>query len=152
MINLSKKAADRFKINYQELPDREGDFWKVDVVMVGRIPILLIVHEMTLFTLIRRKADFRRIEDLAAEIRLNNPWYRYVGTPTYGRNTDRMLTGSITEMKRTADVVARERGPVGLELAINSNLYSYLGKTKEDYGTPLDAVEEYARGNDPRRR
>lgn len=33
MINLSNKAAKRFRINWKDLEERSGDFWKVDVVI-----------------------------------------------------------------------------------------------------------------------
>ena len=57
MINLSKKAAERFRIKWKDLEERSGDFWKVDAVMIGRVPMLFIVHEYTLFTLVRRKSQ-----------------------------------------------------------------------------------------------
>lgn len=47
MIDLSNKAAQRFGIKWKHLEERSGDFWKVDVVMIGRIPMLCIVHEYT---------------------------------------------------------------------------------------------------------
>lgn len=59
MIDLSHKAAKRFCINWKDLDERSGDFWKVDAVMIGRAPMLFVVHEYTLFTLVRRKAAFR---------------------------------------------------------------------------------------------
>jgi hypothetical protein len=48
MINLTKKAECRFNIQWHNLQQREGDFWKLDVFMMGRIPMLLLVHEYTL--------------------------------------------------------------------------------------------------------
>jgi hypothetical protein len=45
MINLSNKSAKRFGISWKDLEERAGDFWKVDVVMVERVPMLFIVHE-----------------------------------------------------------------------------------------------------------
>jgi hypothetical protein len=45
MIDLSNQAAKRFRINWKDLDERSGDFWKVDAVMVGRVPMLFIVHE-----------------------------------------------------------------------------------------------------------
>ena len=58
MIDLSNKAAKRFGIKWKDLEERSGDFWKVDVVMIGRVPMLFIVHEYTLFTMVRRKSQF----------------------------------------------------------------------------------------------
>ena len=42
MINLSNKAAIRFKVKWKELEERSGDFWKVDIMMIGRVPMLLV--------------------------------------------------------------------------------------------------------------
>lgn len=41
---------------------QRGDLWKVDLAKHGRIQILLIVHELTLTTLVRRKTSFDTIE------------------------------------------------------------------------------------------
>jgi hypothetical protein len=68
MINLTKKAVSRFNIQWHNLQQREGDFWKIDIFMTGRIPMLLIVHEYTLFTLVRRKSEFKNIDAVAEEI------------------------------------------------------------------------------------
>ena len=59
MIDPGNKAAKRFRINWKDLEERSGDFWKVDTVMIGRVPMLFIIHENTLFTLVRRKSQFR---------------------------------------------------------------------------------------------
>jgi hypothetical protein len=68
MINLSNKAAKRFRVNWSSLEERSGDFWKVDVQMVERVPMLFIVHEYTLFTLVRRKTQFHDPLHIAGEI------------------------------------------------------------------------------------
>ena len=49
MINFTVQAAKRFRINWKDLEDRSGDFWKVDVMMVERVPVLFIVLEYSLF-------------------------------------------------------------------------------------------------------
>lgn len=47
MIDLSNKAAKRFGIKWKNLEERSGNFWKVDLVMIGRVPMLFIVQEDT---------------------------------------------------------------------------------------------------------
>ena len=84
MIDLSTKAAKRFKIKWPDLKPRSCDYWKIDVEMFGRVPMLIIVHEFTLFTLVRRKSMFRSPLDISGEILKNCPWYRYKGEPTLG--------------------------------------------------------------------
>ena len=75
MINLSNKAATRYKTNWKDLEERSGDFWKVDIMMIGRIPMLLIVHEYTLFTIVRRKSMFQSLESITNDIVKSCPWY-----------------------------------------------------------------------------
>ena len=75
MINLSNKAAKRFRVTWSSLEERSGDFWKVDIQMVERVPMLFIVHEYTLFTLVRRKTQFRDPLNIADEIKKACPWY-----------------------------------------------------------------------------
>ena len=100
MINLSKKAAERFRIKWKDLEERSGDFWKVEAVMIGRVPILFIVHEYTLFTLVRRKSQFHDPLAIVKEVIISCPWYRSPTAPSLGKNGNRKLTGSINEMKR----------------------------------------------------
>lgn len=87
-------------MKWSDLEDRSGDYWKVQVEMFGHVPMLLIVHEYTLSTLVRRKQQCKTPLDIAAEIKQCCPWYRYVGQPTFGRNGNRQITGSINQMKR----------------------------------------------------
>ena len=102
MIDLSAKAAKRFRINWKDLEERSGDFWKVDRVMIGRVPMLFILHEHTLFTLLRRKSQFQDPLAIANDILKPCPWYRSPGTSSLGKNGNRKLTGSINEMKLNA--------------------------------------------------
>ncbi len=146
MIDLSKKAAGRFKLKWDDLPERSGDHWKVDIMMVGRVPMLLIVHVYTLFTLVRRKSDFKTLEGIGDEIRRCCPWYRHVGPVTVGKNSNRKLTGSMTEIRRNIWGLYSPERIHAMELHINKCLFSYLSKKPRDYGTPLEAVEKYARG------
>lgn len=146
MINLSRKAASRFSIDWQDLSERSGDNWKIDTIMAGRIPILLIVHEYTLFSLVRRKSEFKTIEQIALEIKRCCSWYRYVGQITVGKNTDKKLNGSINEMTRITGGVYSVDKIDELEITINNCLYTYLSKEKYKYGKPVETVDKYSKG------
>jgi len=146
VIDLSKKAASRFGLKWEDLLERTGDHWKVDVMMVGHVPMLLIVHAHTLFTLVRRKSDFKTVESIGDEIRRCCPWYRYGGRVTVGKNLNRTLIGSITEIKRNTWGLYSPEQINAMERQINNCLFSYLSKVPRNYGTPFEAVEEYARG------
>lgn len=146
MIDVSKKAAGRFRLKWDDLLERSGDHWKVDIMMVERVPMLLIVHVHTLFTLVRRKSHFKTVEDIGDEIRRCCPWYRYVGRVTVGKNSNRKLTGSITEIKRNTWGLYSPEQINAMETQINNCLFSYLSKKPRDYGTPFEAVEKYASG------
>ena len=76
MIDLTNKAAKRFHINWKDLEERSGDFLKVDAVMIDRVPVLFIVHKYTLFTLVRRKSQFRDSLAIANDVIKSCPWYR----------------------------------------------------------------------------
>ena len=149
MINLTSKAAKRFRLKWSALKERSGDFWKVDVVMLGRVPMLLLVHEYTLFTLVRRKSQFRDPLQLADEIRLCCPWYRYDSEPTLGKNGNRRITGSITEMKRVFWEGFSPNQINAMEMRINQEYFSYLSTRKGGYGIPFEAVESYIKGQTP---
>lgn len=149
MIDLSNKAAKRFRIKWKDLEERSGDFWKVDAFMVGRVPMLLIVHEFTLFTLVRRKSQFRDPLTIADEIMQSCPWYRSPAKPSLGRNGNRKLTGSITEIKRmTLGLYAPEQINA-MEMSINQFLFSYLSSDRKGYSTPFEAVDGYVKGQTP---
>ena len=149
MINLTNNAAKRFKINWKDLEERSGDYWKVDVVMFSRTPMLFIVHEQTLFTLVRRKSQFHDPQAIAAEIKACCPWYQGTETLSLGKNGDRRLTGSINEMKRWTDGIYAPEQINAMEMMINQGLFSYLSTAGRNYGTPFESVESYARGQTP---
>ena len=44
-----------FGLKWDDLPERSGNHSKTDVMMIGRVPMLLIVHAYTLFTLVRER-------------------------------------------------------------------------------------------------
>jgi hypothetical protein len=119
MINLSNKAAIRFKSKWKELEERSGDFWKVDIMMIGRVPMLLIVHEYTLFTIIRRKSEFQNLPGIANDILKSCPWYCGSKSLSLGKNGNRQLNGSINEIKRiTAGLYSAEQINA-MEMSIN---------------------------------
>ena len=149
MIDLSNKAAKRFRIKWKDLEDRSGDFWKVDAFMIGRVPMLLIVHEFTLFTLVRRKSKFRDPLTIADEIMQSCPWYRSPSKPSLGRNGNRKLTGSITEIKRMTMGLYSPEQINAMEMSINQVLFSYLSSDRKGYSTPFEAVESYVKGQTP---
>ena len=149
MINLSHKAAKRFRINWKDLEERSGDFWKIDVVMIERIPMLFITHEYTLFTLIRRKSHFRDLQAIANEVGNSCPWYRATKSLSLGKNGDRKLTGSINEMKRMTVGLYSPEQINAMEMFINQCLFSYLSSDKDNYSTPFESVESYVKGETP---
>lgn len=149
MINLSNKAAKRFRINWKDLEERSGDFWKVDVVMVGRVPMLFIVHEYTLFTLIRRKIQFRDPLAIANDFINSCPWYQAPKSFSLGKNGNRKLTGSINEMKRMTVGLYYPEQINAMEMTINKCLFSYLSAEKNEYLTPFEAVESYVKRETP---
>ena len=149
MIDLSNRAAKRFRINWKDLEERSGDFWKVDAVMIGRVPMLLIVHEYTLFTLVRRKSQFRDPLAIANDILKTCPWYRNSTMPSLGKNGNRKLTGSINEMKRMTLGLYSPGQINAMEMSINQGLFSYIAAGREGYMKPFDAVESYVKGRTP---
>ena len=149
MINLSNKAAKRFGINWKDLEERTGDFWKIDVVMVERVPMLFIVHEYTLFTLIRRKSQFRDLLAVANEVINSCPWYHGLKSFTLGKNGNRRLTGSINEIKRMTLGLFSPEQINTMEMAINQGLFSYLSVERKGYSTPFEAVKYYVKGKTP---
>ena len=146
MLNFSQKAAKRFRLRWAGLEERCGDFWKVDVAMFAHVPILMIVHEYTLFTLIRRKSQCKTPLDIAEEIQQCCPWYRCAGQPTFGKNSNNRITGSITQMKKEIWGQFSPDDTHGVETYLNTNLYSYIAVEKRDYGKPFEAVAGYIRG------
>lgn len=151
MLDFTQRSAKRFNLPWKDLPERSGDHWKVELEMFGRVPMLLIVHEQTLFTLVRRKSQFKTAEQLADEIRLCCSWFRNKSETAFGRNSDRRFTGSITEMKRMIRILDYSPERInGMEMAINDCPFSYLRdrETKRCHN-PFDAVDCYVRGEMP---
>ena len=149
MINFSIKAAKRFRVKWADLQDRSGDFWKVDVMMVDRVPVLFIIHEYTLFTLVRRKSQFKNPGEIVDEIMSFCPWYKKPDTVTFGKNNNLKLTGSLTEMKRLTKGLYSPDEINRIEWSINKCIYTYLSPEPYHYGNPFEAVESYVKGETP---
>jgi hypothetical protein len=149
MINLSNKAAKWFRINWRDLEERSGDFWKVDVVMVERVPMLFIVHEYTLFTLVRRKSQFRDLQAIVNDVINSCAWYQAPKSLSFGKNGNRKLSGSINEMKRMTVGLYSPEQINAMEMSINQCLFSYLSSEKNEYSIPFEAVESYIKGETP---
>lgn len=149
MIDLSNKAAKRFGINWKNLEERSGDFWKIDVVMFGHVPMLFIVHEYTLFTLVRQKVQYQDLKGLADDITISCPWYPATESFSLGKNGNRKLTGSINEMKRMTVGFNSPERINAMEMSINQCLFSYLSSGKNQYQSPFEAVENYVKGKTP---
>jgi len=111
--------------------------------------MLFITHEYTLFTLVRRKKQFGDPLQIADEIKMACPWYRYVGKPTLGKNGNRKLTGSIIEMKRMTWGLYSPEQINALEMFINDRIFSYLSPDGRSYASPFEAVESYVKGETP---
>lgn len=149
MINLSKKAANRFNYRWTDLNEQKGDFWKIDIIMVSHYPVVLLIHEYTLFTLVRRKTKFKAIKNVTNEIRRCCPWYKHGKEVTIGKNSDKKLIGNINEMKRSTTGDYSTNFCLEIESTINNCLFSNLLAEKYKYGTPIEAVEKYVNGNWP---
>lgn len=149
MINLSKKAAERFNIKWVDLNEQSGDFWKIDIIMVSHYPVLFMIHELTLYTLVRRKKDFKTINDIANEIKSCCHWYKYTGEIILGKNTNRKLNGSITEIKRIIAGEYTSNFTEEIQDRINTCLFSYLSEEKYGYDRPIDVIEKYKRNQLP---
>jgi hypothetical protein len=111
--------------------------------------MLLIVHEYTLFTMIRRKSMFRDPLAIANDVIQSCPWYRSPATPSLGKNGNRKLTGSINEIKRMTLGFYSPEQINAMEMQINQGLFSYLSTDRKGYSRPFNAVESYARGRTP---
>jgi hypothetical protein len=45
MLDFTKRSAQRFKLQWNDLSERRGDHWKVEVEMFGGVLMPLIVHD-----------------------------------------------------------------------------------------------------------
>ncbi len=149
MINLSNKSATRFKVKWKDLEERSGDFWKIDIMMIGRVPMLLIVHEYTLFTIVRRKSMFQNLESITSDILKSCPWYHGSKSLSLGKNGNRQLNGSINEIKRITAGLYYPEQINDMEMSINQCIFSYLSAEKNGYSNPFEAVESYIKGETP---
>ncbi len=125
MFNLTMKSAKNFKYNWKELPEHNGDFWRIEVCLIKRKKYFLAVHEKTFSTNILRAIDFKSPEEIAEVIRELNPWYRYPGI-SVGKKQNRKLTGTINDMKNTIYYLEDIEDIAEIEKAINDTPWSAL--------------------------
>jgi len=118
----------------KNLEKLSGDNWKIDIIMVSRIPVMLIIHEYTLYTLTRRKAQFKTISSVIDEISAHCPWYTIPENPVIGKNNDRRLNGSITEIKRISAGDYPDNLTKEIAERINTCIYSYLSEKNTGTG------------------
>lgn len=125
MINLTRKAADRFKVPYSELEAREGDFWRVDIVYVQRRKYLLCAHEVTLAVSLHQAARHRTLDSLFDALAERHPWY--LGTRETGimKGSNRRITGSMTDMKQMMEYM-KDSTAEELEAFLYDTPYSCL--------------------------
>ena len=128
MIAVTSKAAKRFKLTYRKLPPVDTGAWVVDLIKIARGPLLvLIVHQDSLFTLIRQSRDVKTIDDVAREIARVWPMPDPVESTIVSRNTNRHVTGSITDMKHLIRVWAKFEALPKVEAMINDTPFSAIG-------------------------
>lgn len=111
--------------------------------------MLFIVHEYTLFTFVRPKSQFRDLQSLSDEVINASPWYKGPKSLSLGKNGNRKLTGSITEIKRMTLGLYTPDQINAMEMSINQCLFSYLSTKPGGYSRPFEAVESYAKGHTP---
>jgi hypothetical protein len=111
--------------------------------------MLLIAHELTLYTIVRRKSQFRSPLDIADEVLQSCPWYPRDVSRSLGKNGDRRIVGSINEMKRMMFCEYSPNDVDIIEKSLNEGLYSYLSAEKYGYGSPVEAVNQYKNSQMP---
>ena len=90
-----------------------------------------MVHEYTLFTIIRRKSTFQNLHNLTSKILKSCPWYQGPKSLSLGKNGNRQLSGSINEIKRiTAGLYSPEQINA-MEVSINQCIFLICQQIKE---------------------
>ena len=140
MIALTTRAAKRWKVPHSSLPAVETGAWVVDLMKLGKGPLLvLIVHQETLFTLLRPAADVKTLAQVAAEIAKVQQGRAPAIAPLY-KNGNRGVTGSITDMKFQVRFLAQVDDLAEIERKINDCPFSAIGR-----GFPRDRFEAFLR-------
>jgi len=127
MIAVTARAAKRWKVPHASLPAVETGAWVVDLMKLGKGPgLVLIVHQETLFTLLRWASAVKTLAQVAAEIAAVQHGRMPAVTPLY-KNGNRRVTGSITDMKFMMRCHAQFDDLAKIEDRINGSLFSVLG-------------------------
>jgi len=125
---MTKKTSVMFKLKWNDLPIRDGDLWKIDTFKIGRIPMLLFVHTQTMYTFIRKKKDFKNLDQIKNEILDYFPEYEINPDLEFvGRDQNRSLNGSITDIKRMLSYTDDFESIEEMESFMNETPFSYLG-------------------------
>jgi hypothetical protein len=127
MIALTARAAKRWKVAHTSLPAVETGAWVVDLMKLGKGPLLvLLVHQETLFTLLRPASAVKTLAQVAAEIAVVQHGCAPAVAPLY-RNGNRRVTGSLTDMKYLIRVWGLHWALPVIEEKINDTPFSAIG-------------------------
>ncbi|MDD5310082.1 MAG: hypothetical protein PHU25_22420 [Deltaproteobacteria bacterium] len=141
MITLTARAAKRWKVAHASLPPVETGAWVVDLMKLGKGPLLvLIVHQETLFSLLRPAAVVKTLDQVSGEITRVCPGRAPAVTPLY-RNGNRRVTGTITDMKYMIRVWALHWALPVVEEKINDTPFSAIGMD-----LPRERFERFLKG------
>jgi hypothetical protein len=127
MIALTARTAKRWKVPHASLPAVERGAWVVDLMKLGKGPLLaLFVHQDTLFTLLRQASVVKTLDQVAAEIAAVQQGRAPAVVPLY-KNGNRRVTGSIMEMKFMISYRAQVDDLLKVEDGINGCIFSAIG-------------------------
>jgi hypothetical protein len=140
MIALTTKAAKRWKLKCAALSAVEAGAWVVDLLELDRgLLLVMIVHQDTLFTLLRPASEVKSLARVAEEISRVRPG-EPVDPASVCRNGNRRVTGTITDMKRMIRVWVRHWELSVVEEKINDTPFSAIGMDlpRERFARPLE--------------
>jgi hypothetical protein len=128
MIALTARAAKRFKASHSKLPPIETGAWVVDLIKLFRGPqLVLIVHQDSLFTLVRKSDEVKTLADAVREIGRVWPEIEPADRAAVYKNGSRRVTGTINDMKHMLRVWTRFKTLPEAEFMINDTPFSAIG-------------------------
>lgn len=128
MIALTARAAKRFKLIHAQLPAVEDGAWVVDLVKLFRGPLLvLLVHQDSLFTLVRQAKEVKSLDSAARTVARVWPEIEQEDRTAVFKNGNRRVTGSINDMKHMIRVWTRFEPLPRVEFKINDTPFSAIG-------------------------
>jgi|GEM_PF-5974479 hypothetical protein len=139
MLHLSQLAAKYLKVDYRALETSVRDVFRVDVMTINRKKYVLVVHELTMYTLLLEAASCKTVEKTCKNIREFCPWYTGAEI-TLGKTSDRKIIGTVTEIRMTIEYLKQEHPPQELSAIINRMIFSIL-----NYSTPDDCLQVYVK-------